>query len=79
MDGKQAEIVQSIGDTRTTIHDCHLNALSQLSDLQASIRNFQDSVRILIDDVTSQLQDCSLKPGIIQKIACAANNVRCWY
>lgn len=76
MDGKQTEIAESIGNTRTTIHDCHLNALDQISDLQTSIRNFQDSVRILMDEVTSQLEDCSLKPGIIQKIACAMNNVR---
>lgn len=79
MDGKQTQIIESIGETRTTIHDCHLNALNQLSELQTSIRNFQDSVRTLIDEVTSQLADCSLKPGIIQKIACAVNNVRIVY
>lgn len=76
MDGKQTEIVDAIGETRTTIHDCHLNALNQLTELQTSIRNFQDSVRTMIDEVTSQLADCSLKPGFIQKIACAVNNVR---
>lgn len=76
MDGKQNEIIESIGETRTTIHDCHLNALNELSELQTSIRNFQDSVRTLIDEVTAQLEDCSLKPGFIQKIACAVNNVR---
>lgn len=76
MDGKQNQLIESIGETRTTIHDCHLNALNELSELQTSIRNFQDSVRALIDEVSAQLEDCSLKIGFIQKIACAMNNVR---
>lgn len=75
MSGKQTETIQSINEVRSTIQDCHVNALNELSALQQYIRSFQDSVRILTDDVASKLEDCSLKPDLTQKIACAVNNV----